>query len=231
MKHDLRICKRFARLGTMFEVKWLAILGLVACFLGTGFLSIDKVGPERVSRWVTTCNHFLTSSRIPLLLATSALAGVVVVLLIHAERSRLSVFITCVVSEWRVVAVVGFALLAEVFYLLVLGKVGLKRLISGGKSERLQIFFVVLIFLFLAGPVVYALGSGSAEFSVISLGISISVGSGFGTVLLASGLVAGMLGGIRFLDRPGATISRFAVIGFGLLALGFVLQLAYISLI
>jgi hypothetical protein len=138
---------------------------------------------------------------------------------------------TYVVLQWRVVGVVGFALLAEVFYLLVLGKVGLKRLISGGKSERPQRVFVVLIFLLLAGPVVYALGSRSPEFSVISLGVSISMGSGFGTALLAICLVEGILRGIRFLDRPGATISTFARIGFGLLALGFILQLVYICLV
>jgi len=138
---------------------------------------------------------------------------------------------TDVVRQWRVAGVVGFALLAEVLYLLVFGKAGLKRMISGSKSERLQIVFVVLIFLFLAGPVVYALGSGSAVFSVFSLGISISMVCGFGIVLLASCLVEGILRGIRFLDRPGATISIFARIGFGLLALGFMLQLVYICLI
>jgi len=215
----------------MFGIKWLAILGLVACFLGTVFLSIDKVGPERVSRWVTICNRFFTSHQTPLLLAIAGLAGLVICLVVRSESSSLSVFMTDVVRQWRVAGVVGFALLAEVLYLLVFGKAGLKRMISGSKSERLQIVFVVLIFLFLAGPVVYALGSGSAVFSVFSLGISISMVCGFGIVLLASCLVEGILRGIRFLDRPGATISIFARIGFGLLALGFMLQLVYICLI
>lgn len=231
MKHNLSICKRFARLATMFGIKCLAILGLLACFVGTVFLSIDKVGPGRVSRWVTACNRFFTSHQTRLVLAISFVALLVILRLIRSESSGLSVFMTYVVLQWRVAGVVGFALLAEVFYLLVLGKVGLNRLISGGKSQRPQRVFVVLIFLLLAGPVVYALGSGSAVFSVLSLGISISMGFGFGTVLLVSCLVEGILRGIRFLDRPSATISTFARIGFGLLALGFILQLVYICLI
>lgn len=214
----------------MSEIKWLAIVGLIACFFGTGFLSIDKVGPGRVSRWVAACNRFLTSRRIFLFLTAVVLAGIVVISLSHTEGSRLSIFLNCAVREWRVLAVAGFALLAEVFYLLVLGQAGLRYLISGGKSVRLQRFSVVLIFLFLAGPAIYALGFGNTVFSVISLGISISMASGFGTALLASGLVEGVLGMIRFLDCPDATISRFGVIGFGLLALGFAFQLVYIFL-
>lgn len=219
----------------MSEVKCLAIVGLIACFFGTGFLSIDKVGPGRVSRWVAACNRFVTSRRIFLFLIAVVLSGIVVIFLSHTEGSRLSIFLNCAVREWRVLSVVGFATLALVFYLMAVGQDRLKLPISGGKLVRLlvrlQRFILVLIILFIAGPAIYAIGFGNIAFSVISLGISISMASGFGTVLLANGLVEGVLRAIRFLDRPDATISRFGVLGFGLLALGFALQLAYVFLV
>lgn len=212
----------------MSEVKWLAIVGLLACFFGTGFLSIDKVGPARVNRWVAACNRFLTSERrFPLLIAS---VGIAALFLNYVESFHFSIFLNCVLREARVLAVAGFALLTEVLYLWVLGKAMLRRLISGGKSVRLQRFLSVLTLLFPAGPAIYALGFGNTTFSVISLSISISMASGFSIVLIASGLVECTLGMVRFLDCPGRAISRFAVIGFGLLALGFVLQLVYIFL-
>ena len=122
-------------------------------------VSIDKVGPDRVSRWVAACNRILTSKSMFLFLAAVVASGTVLIFLSHTEGSHLGVFLNCAVREWRFLSVVGFAALAVVLYLTAVRQDRLRLQISGGKLERLlerlQGLILVFIILSIAGPALY----------------------------------------------------------------------------
>lgn len=93
-----------------------------------------------------------------------------------------------------------------------------------------QSFFKWFGFVLIAGPALFATTSNVPYWIAISTTISASLLMGYGTVLLARGLLIITLRVVKVFDRPRRVVSRLAAVGLILVGLGFILQIISVVL-